>query len=62
MAQQAYRTRKENTISNLQDRVNELECGIEQLSQSFLTFSNLLLETGLFGRHSYVTSALHKIT
>lgn len=61
-AQQTYRRRKENTISNLQDRVHELECAIEQLSQSFLTFSNLLLETGLLGKHSHVTSALHKIT
>ena len=62
MAQQAYRTRKENTIGDLQDRVHELEGGIEQLSQSFLTFSNLLLETGLLGKHSHVTLALRKIT
>lgn len=62
MAQQTYRTRKENTIGNLQDRVHELEGGIEQLSQSFLTFSDLLLDTGLLGKHSHVTSALRKIT
>ncbi|KAJ5479312.1 hypothetical protein N7530_004821 [Penicillium desertorum] len=62
VAQQAYRTRKENTIGDLQDRVHELEAGIEQLSQSFLTFSDLLLETGLLGKHSHVTSALRKIT
>ncbi|OGE48009.1 hypothetical protein PENARI_c034G05584 [Penicillium arizonense] len=61
-AQKAYRTRKENTITNLQDRVQELEGGIEQLSQSFLTFSNLLLETGLLRNRSHVTSALRKIT
>ncbi|CAG8904089.1 unnamed protein product [Penicillium egyptiacum] len=62
VAQQAYRTRKENTIGDLQDRVHELEAGIEQLSQSFLTFSDLLLETGLLGKHSHVTTALRKIT
>ncbi|KAJ5634931.1 uncharacterized protein N7484_008244 [Penicillium longicatenatum] len=62
IAQKAYRTRKENTIGNLQDRVHELEGGIEQLSLSFLTFSNLLLETGLLERNSLVTSALRKIT
>ncbi|KAJ6008813.1 hypothetical protein N7522_003829 [Penicillium canescens] len=61
-AQKAYRTRKENTITSLQDRVDELEGGIEQLSQSFLTFSNLLLETGLLRKRSHVTSALRKIT
>ncbi|KAJ5192611.1 hypothetical protein N7449_008753 [Penicillium cf. viridicatum] len=62
VAQQAYRTRKENTIGNLQDRVHELEGGIEQLSQSFLNFSKLLLETGLLGKHSHAMSALRKIT
>ncbi|KAI9044683.1 bZIP transcription factor [Aspergillus affinis] len=62
IAQQAYRRRKENTIGNLQDRVHELEGGIEQLSQSFLTFSNLLLETGLLGKHSHAMSALRNIT
>lgn len=54
--------RKENTIGNLQDRVHELEGGIEQLSQSFLNFSKLLLETGLLEKHSHAMSALRKIT
>lgn len=62
VAQKAYRTRKENTIGNLQDRVHELEGGIEQLSQSFLNFSKLLLETGLLEKDSHAMSALRKIT
>lgn len=62
MAQQMYRKRKEDTIGNLQYRVQELESGIEQLSQSFLAFSDLLLETDLLGQYSHVASALHTIT
>ena len=62
VAQQAYRRRKANTIGNLQDRVYELEGGIEQLSQSFLAFSDLLLKIDRPERYTHVTSALHKIT
>ncbi|KAJ9487366.1 hypothetical protein VN97_g5943 [Penicillium thymicola] len=54
--------RKEDTTCNLQDRVHELEDGIEKLSQSFLTFTDLLLETGLLEKQSRITLALHKIT
>lgn len=62
VAQQAYRKRKETTISNLQNRVEELESGIEELSQSFLSFSNLLFEADILDRRPNVTSALQKIT
>ncbi|KAE8133583.1 hypothetical protein BDV38DRAFT_295978 [Aspergillus pseudotamarii] len=47
IAQQAYRKRKETTIVNLQARVQERESGIEELSESFLSFSNLLFEAGI---------------
>ncbi|KAJ5400563.1 hypothetical protein N7465_011052 [Penicillium sp. CMV-2018d] len=62
IAQQAYRTRKANTISTLEKRVHELECDIEELSQSFLAFSNLLVGTDLLGKHPPITLALQKIT
>ncbi|KAJ5089796.1 bZIP transcription factor bZIP-1 [Penicillium argentinense] len=62
VAQQAYRKRKETTITNLQSRVQELEAGIEELSQSFLSFSNILLEAELLEKHPRVTAALQKIT
>lgn len=62
VAQQAYRKRKETTISNLQTRVQELESGIEDLSQSFLSFSNLLLEARVLEQNPNITSALQKIT
>ncbi|KAJ5984166.1 bZIP transcription factor bZIP-1 [Penicillium waksmanii] len=62
VAQQAYRKRKENTITNLQTRVQELESGIEDLSQSFLSFSNLLLEAKILQTNPDITSALQKIT
>jgi hypothetical protein len=42
--------------------VQELEAGIEEMSESFLSFSNLLLEDDILARHPRVTSALQKIT
>ncbi|KAJ5093658.1 hypothetical protein N7456_009519 [Penicillium angulare] len=62
VAQQAYRKRKETTINNLQTRVDELESGIEKLSQSFLSFSNLLLEESILEYHPRITSAFQQIT
>ncbi|OBT97083.2 hypothetical protein VE01_04940 [Pseudogymnoascus verrucosus] len=62
VAQQAYRKRKETTIVNLQSREQELESGIEELSESFLSFSNLLLEAGILQNQTRVTVALQKIT
>ncbi|KAL6229922.1 hypothetical protein BDW75DRAFT_224019 [Aspergillus navahoensis] len=62
VAQQAYRKRKETTIVNLQSRVQELELGIEELSESFLSFSNLLFEAGILQNQPRVTAALQKVT
>ncbi|KFY40015.1 hypothetical protein V494_03708 [Pseudogymnoascus sp. VKM F-4513 (FW-928)] len=62
VAQQAYRKRKETTIVNLQSRVQELESGIEELSESFLSFSSLLFEAGILQDQPRVTAALQKIT
>lgn len=62
IAQQVYRKRKDRTIVNLQSRVQKLESGIEELSKSFLSFSDLLLETGILQNQSRVTAALQKIT
>ncbi|GIC94970.1 bZIP transcription factor [Aspergillus udagawae] len=62
VAQQAYRKRKETTIVKLQSRVQELESGIEELSESFLSFSNLLFEAGILQNQPRVTAALQKIT
>ncbi|KAF3388375.1 hypothetical protein F1880_003924 [Penicillium rolfsii] len=62
VAQQAYRKRKEATITNLQSRVQELESGIEELSESFLSFSNLLFEADVLQNHPSITLALQKIT
>lgn len=62
MAQQAYRKRKETTISNLQARVQKLEGGIENFSQSFLSFSNLLLEARLLESHPEIANSLQNIT
>ncbi|EKV06320.1 BZIP transcription factor, putative [Penicillium digitatum] len=61
LAQQAYRKRKETTIGNLQNRVHELETGIENISQSFLSFSSLLIQEQLLSQYPQVASALQNI-
>ncbi|KAJ5329821.1 hypothetical protein N7452_010211 [Penicillium brevicompactum] len=62
LAQQAYRKRKETTIGNLQSRVQQLETGVENLSDAFLSFSNLLLDQPLLTQNPHVASALQDIT
>ncbi|KAF3025335.1 hypothetical protein E8E15_008700 [Penicillium rubens] len=62
LAQQAYRKRKETTIGNLQNRVHELETGIENISHSFLSFSSLLIEEQLLSQYPHIASALQIIT
>lgn len=62
LAQQAYRKRKETTIDNLQNRVHELETGIEDISHSFLSFSSLLIEEQLVSRYPHIASALQTLT
>ncbi|KAJ5189195.1 hypothetical protein N7491_005521 [Penicillium cf. griseofulvum] len=62
LAQQAYRKRKETTIGNLQDRVHELETGIENISHSFLSFSNLLIEERILLQYPHIASALQNLT
>ncbi|KAJ5129754.1 uncharacterized protein N7515_005793 [Penicillium bovifimosum] len=61
LAQQAYRKRKETTIGNLQTRVRELEAGIEDISNSFLSFSDLLIEDQLVSQYPHIASALQTI-
>jgi hypothetical protein len=62
VAQQSYRKRKDTTIVNLQSRVQKLESGIEEISESFLSFSDLLLEAGILQNQPRVTAALQQIT
>jgi hypothetical protein len=62
VAQQAYRRRKETTIVKLQSRVQELESGIEELSESFFSFSSLLFGGGILQNQPRVTSAMQKVT
>ncbi|KAJ5804831.1 hypothetical protein N7474_010697 [Penicillium riverlandense] len=61
-AQQAYRIRKDDTISNLTNRVEELERGAQEISKSFLSLSKQLLDTKAPENYSQIASALHKAT
>ncbi|KAF7526725.1 hypothetical protein PCG10_003792 [Penicillium crustosum] len=62
IAQRAYRTRKEDTINDLTERVKELECGIQELSKFFLSISKKLLDTKAPEKYPHIALALHKAT
>ncbi|KAJ6157600.1 hypothetical protein N7470_005192 [Penicillium chermesinum] len=62
LAQRAYRDRKENTINELQKRVEDLTGQIEQINQSFIDFSDLLLESNVLAEHPSLISSLGCLT
>jgi len=47
LAQRAYRQRKENTISSLQDQVARLQSTIEDMNKAFLTLNGKLVTSNL---------------
>jgi hypothetical protein len=47
LAQRAYRQRKENTISSLQDQVSRLQSTIEDMNKAFLTLNGKLVGSSL---------------
>lgn len=62
LAQRAYRQRKETTISALKKRVQDLERNIEQISSSFLSFNDQLLDSGLINNRHDLTRRLQVVT
>ncbi|KAL1963251.1 hypothetical protein VTN77DRAFT_8576 [Rasamsonia byssochlamydoides] len=62
LAQRAYRLRKETTISSLKDRVAELEATIEEMSKSFLSFSDEIMASGLLHSQPALLHSLRNIT
>lgn len=62
LAQRAYRDRKENTIISLQKKVDDLTGQIEQINQSFIDFSDRLLESNVLADHPNLVESLGSLT
>ncbi|KAJ5819733.1 hypothetical protein N7474_005324 [Penicillium riverlandense] len=62
VAQQAFRKRKDTAIADLQKQVDELQGGIDDLSSSFLSFSELLLKDEHLGHSPHVAQSLWSLS
>ncbi|KAH1414270.1 hypothetical protein KXW53_005666 [Aspergillus fumigatus] len=58
LAQRAYRSRKEASVSSLQSRVLKLESAVEQISAAFLSFSDELIQSDVLTSHPRLTLRL----
>jgi hypothetical protein len=58
LAQRAYRSRKEASVSSLQSRVLKLESAVEQISAAFLSFSDELIQSEVLASHPRLTLRL----
>ncbi|KAL4909536.1 hypothetical protein BDW74DRAFT_146774 [Aspergillus multicolor] len=51
MAQRAYRSRKEASVSSLKDRINQLETAMKQISTAVISFGDDLVRSGALDTH-----------
>ncbi|GFG22041.1 hypothetical protein IFM61606_01895 [Aspergillus udagawae] len=58
LAQRAYRSRKEASVSSLQSRVLKLEAAVEKISTAFLSFSDELIESEVLASDPRLTGRL----
>ncbi|KAF3391036.1 hypothetical protein DPV78_011359 [Talaromyces pinophilus] len=61
LAQRAYRSRKEATISSLSKRLSELDAAIRDMNTSVGNFRDELMGSGLLLQHSPLTYGLQKL-
>ena len=59
LAQQAYRARKENGISRLRKRINQLEAVNDETSNAILVLCDTLLESDIMIRYPQITPVLY---
>jgi hypothetical protein len=58
LAQRAYRSRKEASVSSLQSRVLKLETAVDQISAAFLSFSDELIQSEVLTSDPRLTGRL----
>ncbi|KAL5044239.1 hypothetical protein BDW71DRAFT_199110 [Aspergillus fruticulosus] len=58
VAQRAYRSRQQDTVDGLKNRVSIMETSIEKMSSAMLLFSEELVQSGILRSHSALTGKL----
>ncbi|KAL4861871.1 hypothetical protein BDV12DRAFT_179682 [Aspergillus spectabilis] len=51
MAQRAYRSRKEASVSSLKDRINQLETAVKRMSTAVISFGDDIVRSGALDSH-----------
>ncbi|KAJ5813209.1 hypothetical protein N7447_010232, partial [Penicillium robsamsonii] len=59
LAQRAYRSRQQATITDLNNRVSQLETIVDQMSLTVLSFSDQIVQSGVLESYSDLTAHLH---
>jgi hypothetical protein len=62
LAQRAYRSRQEATVSQLKNRIVEMESVIETMTEAFLAFSDRLMQSGVLNASPDIAQSLKEIT
>ncbi|GFF35801.1 hypothetical protein IFM46972_04676 [Aspergillus udagawae] len=62
LAQRAYRSRQEATLSQLKNRITEMESVIETMTEAFLAFSDTLLQSGVLNTTPDIAQSLQEVT
>jgi hypothetical protein len=62
LAQRAYRSRQEATVSQLKNRIVEMESVIETMTEAFLAFSDRLMQSGVLNASPDIAQSLKEVT
>ncbi|KAF4202395.1 hypothetical protein CNMCM8927_000266 [Aspergillus lentulus] len=62
LAQRAYRSRQEATMSQLKNRIAEMESVIETMTETFLAFSDRLMQSGVLNASPDIAQSLKEVT
>ncbi|KAF7159172.1 hypothetical protein CNMCM6106_006305 [Aspergillus hiratsukae] len=62
LAQRAYRSRQEATLSQLKNRIAGMESVIETMTESFLAFSDKLMQSGVLNASPDIAQSLKEVT
>ncbi|GIJ87041.1 hypothetical protein Asppvi_005943 [Aspergillus pseudoviridinutans] len=62
LAQRAYRSRQEATLSQLKNRISEMESVIGTMTEAFLAFSDRLVQSGVLNTSPDIAQSLKEVT
>ncbi|GIK05182.1 hypothetical protein Aspvir_009285 [Aspergillus viridinutans] len=62
LAQRAYRSRQEATLSQLKNRITEMESVIDTMTEAFLAFSDSLMQSGVLNTSPVIAQSLQQVT